>query len=58
VLGERVVLVGRVVVEVGGVLLFDPPLVAIRAMTTAAMTTRAPTPMAIHMPRRFFCGRY
>jgi hypothetical protein len=58
VLGERVVLVGTAVVDVGGTWLVDPPLVETTAMMMVAMITRAPSPMAIHMPRRCFRGRY
>jgi hypothetical protein len=50
-----VVVEGRVVVD--GDLSFDPPLVATSTKMITAITTAAPTPMAIHMPRLFFCGR-
>jgi hypothetical protein len=54
VLGVRTVVWGATVVDVDGVLLPDPLLLATTAMMmTAAMTTAA-TAAAIHLPRLFF----
>ena len=57
VLGVRAVVAGVKVVDVGGLLLVDPPLVATTAMMMAATMTTATTATAIHLPRPFFWGR-